>query len=908
MVYRRFKENEEYYKASSTNEKRIDAERDIIPFTHAPGLGTEEDGRITMAQLKGEFTDELDERVTNLERDFIACEFLAEKPADATNLKQHILYYWKNNDNGIYKCFFVKQASNGAKFLCEIGGRTLYVGDGKGGKADSTNNTVGLSIDDTGGIITNTLSAKGGQIAGDLKVTGSAEIQKNLKVVGDLEVKGTVTKADEISTESNFIHLREGATSGLADNQYTGLEATKYDGTNNGQLVFDNGGTARVGDKENTQPLATRCEESAMTDGKPVYWDKTNRRLRTESGTVGGTQTPVYIKEGVPTACDKVIMIADDYLKSTTYNGTVNSSNVPDLNGTKGFIIGQNGETEVGTFTARGKTTLKGNTAIGGTLDVTGVATLKGATKVANTLNVTGAATLGNALSVTNGLTAKSTLNVTGKSTLGDVSSSGTVDLTGNVVIANDNGKTLDISNASFKNPVSIAQGGTGATGAGTAFNSLGSGLPAEATDATDSSLFITGTESTGGNTAFKRKSGTYVWNWIKGKISAVLGLTSGSFTGNSATATRLATARQINGTGFDGSTNITTSKWGASRTITIKDSDSTNSATGTNVDGSANITLNLPSAIKASITGNVSGSSGSCTGNSATATRLATARNLKVNLASTNAQSFNGSANADSIGVSGILSAGNGGTGKTSLNDSANAFINSLDTGNAVPLDDDYYVAQSAGGGTTTTTYIRRPIARVWDYVQGKISTVLGLTRTSFAGNSATATKATQDESGNNIKSTYGASISISGQKITLSNKNGTSLGSVTVPSAAVSAGAGISISRTQISNSGVRSISTGSNNGTISVNTGGTSAEVSVKGLGTAAYTAETNYAAASHTHTKSQITDFPSSMPASDVYDWAKAEAKPSYSWSEITSKPAYITGSYDPSSGTLTLAIN
>ena len=48
-------------------------------------------------------------------------------------------------------------------------------------------------------------------------------------------------------------------------------------------------------------------------------------------------------------------------------------------------------------------------------------------------------------------------------------------------------------------------------------------------------------------------------------------------------------------------------------------------------------------------------------------------------------------------------------------------------------------------------------------------------------------------------------------------------------------------------------------------------------------------------SHTHTKSQITDFPSSMPASDVYAWAKAPSKPSYSWSEITSKPSIFTPS-------------
>lgn len=42
-------------------------------------------------------------------------------------------------------------------------------------------------------------------------------------------------------------------------------------------------------------------------------------------------------------------------------------------------------------------------------------------------------------------------------------------------------------------------------------------------------------------------------------------------------------------------------------------------------------------------------------------------------------------------------------------------------------------------------------------------------------------------------------------------------------------------------------------------------------------------------SHTHTKSQITDFPTSMPASDVYAWAKASSKPSYSASEVGAVP-------------------
>lgn len=39
-------------------------------------------------------------------------------------------------------------------------------------------------------------------------------------------------------------------------------------------------------------------------------------------------------------------------------------------------------------------------------------------------------------------------------------------------------------------------------------------------------------------------------------------------------------------------------------------------------------------------------------------------------------------------------------------------------------------------------------------------------------------------------------------------------------------------------------------------------------------------------SHTHTKAQITDFPTSMPASDVYAWAKASSKPSYTIGEVS----------------------
>lgn len=40
--------------------------------------------------------------------------------------------------------------------------------------------------------------------------------------------------------------------------------------------------------------------------------------------------------------------------------------------------------------------------------------------------------------------------------------------------------------------------------------------------------------------------------------------------------------------------------------------------------------------------------------------------------------------------------------------------------------------------------------------------------------------------------------------------------------------------------------------------------------------------------HKHTRSEITDFPASMPASDVAAWAKAAAKPAYTAAEVGAK--------------------
>ena len=123
---------------------------------------------------------------------------------------------------------------------------------------------------------------------------------------------------------------------------------------------------------------------------------------------------------------------------------------------------------------------------------------------------------------------------------------------------------------------------------------------------------------------------------------SNLVGLTvvntiTGSVSGNAGTATTLQTARNINGTSFNGSAAITTATWGTARTITI-------GSTGKSVDGSANVSWSLAelgaaatnqtmfigttsvainrASASQTLTGiSIDGSAASCTGNAATVT-----------------------------------------------------------------------------------------------------------------------------------------------------------------------------------------------------------------------------------------------------------------------------------------------
>lgn len=88
------------------------------------------------------------------------------------------------------------------------------------------------------------------------------------------------------------------------------------------------------------------------------------------------------------------------------------------------------------------------------------------------------------------------------------------------------------------------------------------------------------------------------------GKPIQCSGTLAYSISGNAATATRLQTARSINGTNFDGTGNITTTNWGTSRTLTI-------GGTSKSVNGGSNVSWSL-SEIGASAIGHTHNYAGS--------------------------------------------------------------------------------------------------------------------------------------------------------------------------------------------------------------------------------------------------------------------------------------------------------
>lgn len=142
----------------------------------------------------------------------------------------------------------------------------------------------------------------------------------------------------------------------------------------------------------------------------------------------------------------------------------------------------------------------------------------------------------------------------------------------------NINLESLSINGQYFNGsaPVSVdtmnmLYGGTGATNAKGAEFNITSGMEYQPSDFTDTTKITCVQESPSiSNGRFFYSSASYLWNYIKGKISSVLGLTASNYGGtalkatNAEQATRATTANKvqnaltINGQSFDGSSPVT--------------------------------------------------------------------------------------------------------------------------------------------------------------------------------------------------------------------------------------------------------------------------------------------------------------------------------------------------------------
>ena len=126
----------------------------------------------------------------------------------------------------------------------------------------------------------------------------------------------------------------------------------------------------------------------------------------------------------------------------------------------------------------------------------------------------------------------------------------------------------------------------------------------------------ITGVTGTGATRTLTFSDGSEITITIDNVEHAI---TSESCSGNANSATTLQNTRKINGTNFNGSADITTNNWGASRNIGIVNSDGSGTAIPVSINGSSNINLKLPSTIKANLEGNASTANTAISAGSAT-------------------------------------------------------------------------------------------------------------------------------------------------------------------------------------------------------------------------------------------------------------------------------------------------
>lgn len=299
---------------------------------------------------------------------------------------------------------------------------------------------------------------------------------------------------------------------------------------------------------------------------------------------------------------------------------------------------------------------------------------------------------------------------------------------------------------------------------------------------------------------------------------------TAASCTGNAATATtatKLATARSINGTNFDGSGNITTASWGTARNVTIGN-------TKKSVNGGSDVSWSLGEIGAAAASHSHSYlplSGGTMTGNIAYKGSKATYGMIKF---IDNVVDQNG--NGIAIGGGGLTIVGGGESSDIVKTIASSGGDERLILSNDGPID----IYTNCQDGLSKATHVTIDNSGLYSGTAAKANSVpwSGVT-----GKPSTYTPSSHTHKMTDI-SDWGSYIY------------------------------DVHASRTA---------------NTVLAAPSGSNGSATFRKL----------VAADIPTLTKSKISDFPGSLPASDVYAWAKASTKPSYSWGEITGKPGTFT---------------
>lgn len=240
-----------------------------------------------------------------------------------------------------------------------------------------------------------------------------------------------------------------------------------------------------------------------------------------------------------------------------------------------------------------------------------------------------------------------------------------------------------------------------------------------------------------------------------------------------------------------------------------------------------------------------------------------------------------------------------------------ASTLINALGTGAAAPTDPDYIITQWVGGGTSNTTWVRRPMSSIWNYIKSKADSVYQ-PKGSYAASSHSHDDRYYTESEVDGKlsekensQVLNAVVDVNTLKTTgtyhcnnvMTNNATSNHGTLYVD---FSVGTPYQIWMPDNQNTAYKRTFSGNawtgwtqlkftDTNTwrgIQNNLTSDSTDQSLSAAqGKALKALVDGKAPTSHKHTKSQITDFPSSMPASDVYPWAKAATKPSYTKAEV-----------------------